>query len=281
MIELSIPQLNEESKNVKDLVVTLLSREQPLSIIELVNKIRKEYVLSVTYQAVRKAVNGLERQKILEKEAKTYRINKQWVLQTKSFFDKLLTTYETKVPLKLFNVEMAKEDYAIYTFTNLLDLDFFWGDVQSYWIDHEKENKEFFSYCYYPWWLLINLGQETKIFDYFKTKRIKSTIILASNTPLSRWAAGIYKELEVGIKILSKKAEGPLVDLNILGDTVIQVRYPEKLAQKIKILFEKSKNLQDISLKEITKLAHEQAEIKFVLFKNPSIAKSLRETYNK
>lgn len=109
MIELSIPQLGEDTKNVKDLVVTLLTQEQPLSIIQLTNKIQKQYAVSVTYQAVRKAVNTLHAQKVLHKERKQYSIRKEWVLQLKSFFDTLLTTYENKTQIKLFNTELDRK----------------------------------------------------------------------------------------------------------------------------------------------------------------------------
>jgi len=37
--------------------------------------------------------------------------------------------------------------------------------------------------------------------------------------------------------------------------------------------------LEDISLKEITNLAHQQGEIKFIIFKNPELAKDLLEKY--
>mgnify|MGYP001612386715 CR=1 FL=1 len=39
MLHLTIPQIGEETKNTKDLVFTILSSEQPLSIIQIYNKI--------------------------------------------------------------------------------------------------------------------------------------------------------------------------------------------------------------------------------------------------
>ena len=77
MLELSIPQLGEESKNVKDLVFTILSHEQPLSIIQLTNKIKKQYRVNITYQAVRKAVDMLVEKEALTKKGKVYSINKK------------------------------------------------------------------------------------------------------------------------------------------------------------------------------------------------------------
>ena len=74
MIELSIPQKGEETRNVKDLVFTILTEEKNLSLIELTNRIQRNYNISVTYQAVRKAVDKLNQQGVLEKIGKKYKI---------------------------------------------------------------------------------------------------------------------------------------------------------------------------------------------------------------
>ena len=261
---------------------TILTQEQPLSIIELTNKIKKQYILGVTYQAVRKAVNVLQEQKVLKKSNKKYSIDKDWVLKLKSFFDNLLTTYDGKTKIKLFSIELAKEDYAVYTFNNLFDLDNFWGDIMLYWANHEKENKNYLAIVHYNWWLIINLGRETKLFDHFKKRGIKSNFFTHLNLPLNVWASDIYNELKVKSIVNSKKEyESQIVDVNVMGDTVIQVQYPTKIINKIHHFFEKYKNIQAVTSKEITQLAHEECEIKFIVFKNQLIAKNLRETYER
>ncbi len=279
MIELSIPQLGEDTKNVKDLVFTILTAEQPLSIIELSNKIRKNYNVSVTYQAVRKAIDTLHSQGVLIKTKKKYSIDRKWALKLKSFFDKLLATYECKTTVKLFNTELAKEDYAVYTLNSLFDLDNFWGDLQMYLADHENSNKVFYSSTHYNWWMLINLGRETKHFEQFRSKKIKMYCIFRNKLPLNLWAEMVYKELGAMTAIKTMKDEEQTVDINILGDTVIQVKYPKNIINKIKRFYHKYKNTSEMSLTDITKIVHEPCEIKLIMFKNPTIAQNLRDTY--
>ena len=67
MLELNIPQSGEETKNTKDLIFSILTIETNLSLIELTKRIRKDYNISITYQAVRKAVDNLIQQKVLKK----------------------------------------------------------------------------------------------------------------------------------------------------------------------------------------------------------------------
>ncbi len=279
MLELAVPQVNEERKNVKDLVFTILMNQHPLSMMELFNQIKKQYVLGITYQAVRKAVNSLHQQRIIVKTGKSYSLSKEWLLQMKSFFDKALTNYENGTKVRLFHAELAKEDYAVYTFNNLLDLDNFWGDVMMHWSDHEEENKNYLSVVHYHWWLVINLGKETGLFEHFRKKGIKSAFFTPIDVPLNHWALDVYKGMGVKTLLSKQKTEELFVDVNVLGDMVIQVKYPAKMVLKLKRLFSKYKTIQEIPSAEITQLAHEEGEIKFLLFKNKAIARDLREKY--
>ncbi|MEK6938281.1 MAG: hypothetical protein AABX04_04520, partial [Nanoarchaeota archaeon] len=233
MLELAVPQVNEESKNVKDLVFTILMNEHPLSMMELFNQIKKQYVLGITYQAVRKSVNYLHQQKVLIKTGKRYSLSKEWLLQMKSFFDRALTNYESGTKVKLFQSELAKEDYAVYTFNNLLDLDNFWGDIMSYWAEHEKENKNYLSVVHYHWWLVINLGKETGLFDLFKKKGVKSAFFTPVDVPLNHWALEVYKGMGVKTILCKQKTEDDFVDINVLGEMVIQVKYAPKMVLRL------------------------------------------------
>lgn len=281
MLELSIPQPGEEARQAKDLVFTILSQEQPLSIIELFRRIKRKHNLSITYQAVRKAVNALEEQGVLLKEEKKYRISKEWVLKLKAFFDNLLATYERGKRVHSFRQELMKEDYAVYTFNNLLDLDNFWSDIISHWASHLKkgENAIFFSHYNYGFWFLINLGNETKLYEHVIEQGGKPHMLMLKDTPLNRWGMALYEGIGARIRIIEDHALDETTDLNLLGDTVLQVKYPKGIVQKMRTIFEKYHSTQDLSLQEITRLAHEPCEIKIILFKNPAVAKDLWERY--
>ena len=83
--------------------------------------------------------------------------------------------------------------------------------------------------------------------------------------------------MKVRIKEDTKIERG--VAVNIMGDSIIQIKYPHDLIKKLKKIYEKYPDVKDITLKEITELAHEPHQIKFILFRNPTIAEKLRESY--
>ena len=283
MIELSIPQPGEETRNAKDMVFSILTVEQPLSIIELVNRIKKNYNAGITYQAVRKAIDRMHAQAVLHKQKKKYSISKEWVFQLKSFFDQLLTTYDSGKEIHAFTSDLAKENYAVYTLPTLYDLDNFWGDILKYLVDHLKpeEKRIAINYGHYTWWMMANLGRETRLYEYHKKKKVDTYFIFFRDLPLNKQSTKIYESLGHKVRVIEDKKIDEAVAVNILGDTVLQVKYPKEIVGKIRRFFEKYKNTEEMSMKELTEIVHVPCEIKFIMFRNPTIAQNLRETYLK
>jgi hypothetical protein len=283
MIELSIPQVGEESKNAKDMIFSVLTEKQPLTTMQIFNTIKRKYNAGLSYQAINKAINSLVDKKVLIKEKKYYNINQEWLTQVKIMVDKLLTTNKSEQQIIKFNKDLAHKDYAIYTFTNLYDLDTFWDDMLIYLADNIKneEEKIFLAHAHYGWWLLINLGKETKMFQHLISKKIKCYNLFIGKYPLNIWAEKIYKDMGVTFRVTEDKEVDESITLNVIGDTIIQVHYPEKILQKLRSFYKKYKTTQEMSMKEISEIAHEQCELKFIIFKNKEIAQSLRDKYVK
>ena len=123
--------------------------------------------------------------------------------------------------------------------------------------------------------------RETKIFEYYNKKKIKSSFILWKNNCLNKWAIKIYKNLKLKCSISENKQEDEHSSINVMGDTIIQVQYDKNIIEKLRRFFEQNKSIQEAKIEEITKLAHTPCEIKFILYKNKSLAKTLRESYKK
>lgn len=283
MIELTIPQPGEESKNAKDLIFSVLVAEHPLSAMQIFRIIHKRYNVALTYPAIKKAIASLVNKKVLVKEKMLYKINKEWLFNVKATVDDLITSYESGIKPSLPSIETVKDEYAVYTFTNLLDLDNFWDDLLIHKSDNlnSTENRTYFAYIHYAWFLLINLGKETKLFQHLLKKKINCKILFIGKSPINLWAKKIYGDLGIKFKLIDKKSLDNTLAFNVIGDTVIQVKYSEELIRKFQHLYEKYDSIEKISPKEITELAHEKFEIKLNVFKNPEIAQSLQEKYEK
>jgi len=283
MIELIIPQAGEETKSAKDLVFSVLSHNQPLSTIEITNIIKKQFHLGLTYQAIKKGIDSLLSKKVLVKEKKKYSINKDWLIQLKNATDKLLTRYEKKKRVKNFTTDMTTEQYAVYSFTNLIDCDNFWDDLLFHLAEKIKkdENHSFLVHSHYNWWFIINFGQETKLHQYLIKNKFNTHFLIIGSNPLNIWAKELYESLGVKTKIIEGKEFQENLTLNIIGDTVIQTYYPKIIIEMLREMYQKYRKTQDIPIKVITELANKSCEIKLNVFKNREIANSLREKYTK
>src|SRR3989338_1945353 len=282
MIELSIPQAGEETKTGKDVVFSILRQQQPLSSIEIVKIARREYNVGLTYQAIKKAIDTLISQKVLVKEGKVYKIDKNWLMNVKETVDNLLTTYESGKQIKSFTTDFSKDQYAVYTLTSLFDLDNFWDDILIYLSNHlkESEHRSFVAQVHYTWWFLINLGKETRLFEGFITSKIPCYNYVLCNTALNKWTEKSYKQMGVHVKLGNvKPIKEDMIDVNVIGDNMIQVHYPKEIVKKLNAFYLKYTGTKEMSLKELTEIVHTSCEIKFIVFKNKDIAESLRSQY--
>lgn len=73
----------------KETIVELLSQEWPLSAKKIFHKLSKRHNLSITYQAVHKALTELTEKNIIEKTKDGYHINKLWIKELGEFSQKL------------------------------------------------------------------------------------------------------------------------------------------------------------------------------------------------
>ena len=89
-INLVLPQIGSGGGGTKDHIISILSQEWPLSTKEIKSRISKQFSGELTYQAVHKALNELEQQKVLKKENGTYELSKDWVDGIESFAKSLI-----------------------------------------------------------------------------------------------------------------------------------------------------------------------------------------------
>ena len=81
-MEISLLDMGKTKKrNVRESIIAVLSREFPLSIKKIYNKVKKEYGLDVTYQAVFKLVKEMVDDKVIEKDNSEYKLNMNWIKQ--------------------------------------------------------------------------------------------------------------------------------------------------------------------------------------------------------
>jgi len=92
-LEITIPAF-KKSKSVKDMTISILASEWPLSTKQIYNRVKKTG-LSVSYQAVHKSLKELLEKNVIEKKRKKYKISLEWGEQLRMFGEKIESLYKT------------------------------------------------------------------------------------------------------------------------------------------------------------------------------------------
>ncbi len=119
--EIDMPGKKSTESKTKDIIISILIRDHPLTSRKLHRALKAEYQYMVTYQAVHKAVKLLLEQKVLKMEGKGYSINEAWIENVTKFVDELHSVYHKKKPL--FGVKEAEKKEGMQTlkFASLKD----------------------------------------------------------------------------------------------------------------------------------------------------------------
>lgn len=278
VLEISLPW--SKKGNVEDLVFTILIKEYPLRIIDLMNFIRKRYGKQITFQAVRKAVLQLLENEVLIEQKRRYMLNKEWVLKSKNLIDNIYFEL-TNPPSKPKNIESIKGEISVFSFNSLNELMKFWQDLIDDWFKKFKKGDYNFN-CYqaaHGWEALLHPEIEKKIMEQLKKKGIKSYVLTPSNTPLDKQIKNFYSEIGVKTYIVpSSSSFDKSYYVGTYGDLIIQCQYPLKIVQMLDDFFKKSKSLYKINLTELSNIVNKKIPMKLTVIKDLAMAKQINHS---
>lgn len=276
MIEITIPEINSKEKNVKDLVFSILSDGQSKTISQLHREIKKLYGLSVSFQAVLKAINLLLEKRILTKKDKLYSINEEWIFEARNFLDKMYRIYfNVSEPIK--KVELGKE-ITVYTITNLLELDKLWNDLLTNWSKEESQEKNKIN-CWqgkHAWWLIPRLQEEDILHDLMEKQQIKTYNLILGKTALDKIAFDYYKNKKENVKIKSMKLEKDF-HIAAFGDFILKFEIPKEISDKLERIYQKTNKLEDIKFKDILDIFKQRTEIEITVIKDKHLSSKIQE----
>ena len=277
-LEITLPW--SDKGKVEDLVFTILMKEYPLRIIDLMNYIRKRYGKSVTFQAVRKAVLNLTQKEIILEKDKKYYISQEWVRKSKELMDNL---YEeiTSEKSKAKNIESIKGDITVFTFNSLNELMRFWQNLIDDWFKKFKSG-DYGVNCYqsgHVWEGLLHPDIEKTLMHQLKKKGIKSYIITPGSTLLDRQIAKFYLKLGITVNIVpSSSSFDKSYYVGTYGDLVVQTQYPLETVKALDAFFKKNKSLKDLDLVDLSNIVNRKGNFKLTVIKDLAMAKQINKS---
>ncbi len=264
---------------VRNQIVAVLAKRHPLLLSEIHKVLMKDFGSRVSLQATSKAARMLLSEGILARnEAKGFMISRNWIFDSKKFFDSLAESYSTRSKSRVFNELFKGGDYGEYHLKSLFELDNFWCDLLIHIAENARkpEEKEFAMWNNLGWWFLINYASEITLYRYYREKGMKGIFLYPEENFVNVLAVKNYASLGFRARIVGKEVFPRGMDVNSVGIDVIQVHYPQKIVEKLWKFVARHDSVKEVNIGELNKILGTKCDIKMIHFKNSEMAKSIR-----
>lgn len=260
-----------EPSGVKGAIINTLCDEwpYPLTAKKIYNKVRKNFGLTVTYQAVHKTLKQFEHKKIASRVEKGYALDIDWVRETKSLMLQLESKYYS-VKGRLERM-LDKERVITIVFKRTRDVGAF--IVNEFLnLPNPKNEPLVFRLEHLNW-----MPDEQLSLLKQKIGKIEIYIICQNRDPLDKLLAKNFEKLGAKVKLGVSCAKSN--DSVSLGDFTIQVFKSSDYQKSWGSLYKKIKGLDTLDLSEIRELLYDKKweGLKVIVGKNPRYAKHLRK----
>ena len=272
-----IPSLGSKGSSTKDQVVSILSREWPLSAKELFGRVQRDFSSPVSYQAVHKGLGELLDSGVLRRIGKGFELNPVWVSQLKDFAVSIESNFHKKGLGKLQSgldgFQAIRFDDPSVFFVEMAKL------LQSNQV-LETENFEIASMLNHLWFPPTFSFEDFQLLKkMIASHRGKEWLVCRSDTPFDRWVLGQYAKAggsgnsgKLGVPFFSEH------DVIAAGEHVFEVSFSPETKRLIEQAYNKSQNLEDLyQFYQQNDYAKYPFDIKLTITKNRQMAKTIQE----
>jgi hypothetical protein len=268
---LTVPELGLwRNGSTKDLIIELLIREWPLTARAIYSKLQREGNAPLSYQAVHKALLGLEKEKAIEKLGNGYRINPDWASDLRKFSDRIIESYRVKRAAG-FGGSKTLDFYNSF--------DFFRGmlNIFASRVLIEKDAPNFGAGVLRHLWWPLNFNKEE--FEKFKImgEAHDSYVVCSGDTLVDHWLKEYY--LKTGFSGIKLGADYKFEDdFVVVGNYYLQVFFPEKMKKTVEELYSSARDMSDVINRGfLESLFRKKTHIRVIIIRNPALCERLRQ----
>lgn len=251
--------------STEDFIILALSQRFPLSAKEIYSTLRRGG-FEASYQAVHKKLKELEKDSIIVKDGRKYLINRNWILNAKSFLERMdrdLIRSDKKVEAK----EAVCLSFDSYN-------DFSTHMLEEFVKERELEPGGICVTCQKHFYWILSISKR----DYALLRKLgsggKSYIVCEGNSPVDKLLAPIYRKL--GWKVVTGIKYSENYDLIVYRDWIHQIFFSEKQKRTVEKFCKQVHGLEGFTSNFYKEYFENKGKIKVIIFKDCELARQLR-----
>ena len=255
----------------KDKIISILSKQWPLTSKEIFERLKREYAQETTYQAAHKTIQELVNENILEKDGNKYGLSKIWIMSNQQFFAETAKLYQNN------------KQNQIKGFDGTIIVEFKSYSKCVVWLAETFASKQLvgngdnilIALFRYGMWPLKFKFDDFLILMKLLGKATNGYPITKNKTPFGKWIMKQYER--AGATGMAWDHELTLEkDTLIHGDSIVEVEFTPEFEKFIEETYSKISNLEDL-LKFFITQKEPETIIKVAITRNPSLAGLMRK----
>lgn len=262
---------SERKRPVKDIIISVISREWPITAKRIYNRVKGQG-LSVTYQAVHKAIKELTAEGTLIKEDKEYSIKPDWIKQNKRFYEELERMMMVGKNISI--EEILSNDITEISFGNVYEFFSFTLDILEKIVE-KSEQKLCVNEVHNMYWALSGSKKEQEQFRKILSLHPKTYFLCRGDTFADRMLAKFYEQFGAKVKTGFECARNN--DIMAGGGYVLQIFFEKKTRDQIHKLYSNiNESMQDLN-RIYDQLFSIKTRINVIVKKDPELASEIIE----
>jgi len=260
----------------KSKIIQILATNEPLTAKQIHYKLKRQFAVTSTYQAMHKTLKQMLEEEILTKKTKTYSLNQTWVENYKKTAEQLDAKTKTN-PKELSLDDMQEGETVHLPFKGILEVG--WFLVDKLMITNNPDKKPclaLWRFCYSIIGLeskhLIGLKNAFTQNEWYAFVEEKNKVDQMFGETLKSYG---LKKIQYGIKCAT-----PLSDKMIIGDYIAEMIYPSTFRKLWEIQNRLPIKIIEFNLaKHLMNMRELQPRIEVIITKNSKLADEFRKEY--
>ena len=262
-VNVVLPVVRVASSSTKDLIVSVLSEEWPLTAKEIHFRVNKLRSVPISYQGIYKILHESLDEGLLTYEKKKFQIAINWVEKKKAQIE--------DIENRLISLKGGKQSVT-YTLNSYKEFGRF--ALQLFNAEAASTGKDFaYAYMNNLWYTTLTkeeLDWFEKLGDLYKPR-----VICKSNTLLDKFSAVFYRHCGYVVKLGVNYTNAH--DFVVYNDFINQVYFSKPIKDSYTLLSQKIRSPFDLKTKALYEMCYKNAKVHLVVLRDKDLAKELKK----